>query len=520
MTHRQILVVMFGLMLGMFLAALDQSIVGTAMPKIVSQFNGLDHMSWTVTAYLLTSTAAVPLYGKISDQIGRRPVYLFAIVIFLVGSALAGMSQNMGQLIGFRAVQGLGGGGLMSLSLAIIGDVIPPRDRGRYQGLFGAVFAVSSVAGPLLGGFFTDHLSWRWIFYINLPVGVVALFVAAAVLKIDQRKQKHTIDWAGAALLVGGVTALLLVTSWSGTANGWTSATTLLLGVGGVLALVLFALVERRAAEPIMPPHLFRDHTFSLTSGIGFVVGLAMFGAIIYLPIYLQVVRGDSPTGSGLRMIPMMIGLLAASIISGRVISKTGTYKMWPLLGTSVTIVGLVLLSRLRLDTSMWLLGLFMVLMGIGLGCVMQVLVLAVQNSVEMKDMGAATAGSMFFRSIGGAFGTAIFGTVLTSRLNHHISEGVAAAGLKGQGGGGFAAGGEEKLTSGGRAAIEQLPVQLQDIVLNGFVKALDDLFLVGIPFVLVALVLAFFIREVPLRGHGGGQDQDKAEQAPIPVME
>ncbi|MFF4650931.1 MDR family MFS transporter [Streptomyces sp. NPDC001380] len=518
MTHRQILVVMVGLMLGMFLAALDQSIVGTAMPKIVSQFNGLDHMSWTVTAYLLTSTASVPLYGKISDQIGRRPVYLFAIVIFLVGSALAGMSQNMGQLIGFRAVQGLGGGGLMSLSLAIIGDVIPPRDRGRYQGLFGAVFAVSSVAGPLLGGFFTDHLSWRWIFYINLPVGIVALFVAATVLKIDQRKQKHAIDWTGSALLVGGVTALLLVTSWSGTANGWTSATTLLLGAAGVVALVLFALVERRAAEPVMPPHLFRNHTFSLTSGIGFVVGLAMFGAIIYLPIYLQVVRGDSPTGSGLRMIPMMVGILGASIISGRVISKTGKYKAWPLVGTVVTVVGLALLSRLRLDTSMWLLGAFMVLMGIGLGCVMQVLVLAVQNSVEMKDMGAATAGSMFFRSIGGAFGTAVFGTVLTSRLNHHIAEGMAAAGIRTQGGG-LASGGQEKLTSGGRAAIEQLPAQVQDVVLNGFVKALDDLFLVGIPFVAVAFVLSLFVREVPLRGHGG-PGADKAEAVPVPVME
>ncbi|MFJ6212265.1 MDR family MFS transporter [Streptomyces sp. NPDC092296] len=519
MTHRQIMVVMIGLMLGMFLAALDQSIVGTAMPKIVSQFNGLDHMSWTVTAYLLTSTASVPLYGKISDQIGRRPVYLFAIVIFLIGSALAGMSQSMSELIGFRAVQGLGGGGLMSLSLAIIGDVIPPRDRGRYQGMFGAVFAVSSVAGPLLGGFFTDHLSWRWIFYINLPVGVVALFVAATVLKVQQQKQKHTIDWTGAALLVGGVTALLLVTSWSGTANGWGSATTLGLGAAGVIALVVFALVERRAAEPIMPPHLFRNHTFSLTSGIGFVVGLAMFGAIIYLPIYLQVVRGDTPTGSGLRMIPMMIGLLGASIISGRVISKTGKYKIWPILGTAITVVGLALLSRVRLDTSMWLLAAFMVLMGIGLGCVMQVLVLAVQNSVEMKDMGTATAGSTFFRSIGGAFGTAIFGTVLTSRLNHHISEGVAAAGLKGSGAGAPGLGGGEQLTSGGRAAIEKLPTQVQDIVLTGFVKALDDLFLVGIPFVAVALLLSFFIREVPLRGQNG-PGAEKSEQVAMPVME
>src|SRR3954470_12262847 len=376
LSHEQILVVLGGLMAGMFLAALDQSIVGTALPTIVSDLGGLDHLSWVVTAYLLASTAATPLWGKLGDQYGRKRLFQTAIVIFLIGSALCGMAQNMPQLIGFRALQGLGGGGLMVLSMAIVGDLVPPRERGRYQGLFGAVFGATSVLGPLLGGLFTEHLSWRWVFYVNLPVGVVALAVIAVVLRIPRKSTKHVIDYLGTFLIAAVATSLVLVASLGGNTWAWGSPQIVGLAVLGVLLAVVFVGVERRAAEPVLPLKLFRVRTFTLSAVISFIVGFAMFGALTYLPTFLQVVHGVSPTMSGVHMLPMVLGLLLTSTMSGQIVSRTGRWKIFPVLGTAATAVGLLLLHRLDESSGDIEMSLYFFVFGLGLGLVMQVLVL------------------------------------------------------------------------------------------------------------------------------------------------
>jgi EmrB/QacA subfamily drug resistance transporter len=501
LTHRQIMVVLTGLMLGMLMAALDQTIVSTALPTIVGELGGLDHYSWVVTAYLLSSTASTPLYGKISDLYGRRSVFQFAIVVFLIGSLLAGASQEMWQLIATRALQGLGAGGLIALALAIVGDIIPPRERGRYQGYFGAVFAVSSVAGPLLGGFFVDQLSWRWVFYINLPVGIVALIVTSIVLRVPIRRREHAIDYVGAALLVAGVSALLLVTV-QGRAWGWTSGSVIGLAAISLAALSTFLWWENRHHEPILPLRLFHNRVFTISNAIGFVLGLVMFGAIIFLPLYLQIVDGVSATESGLRLLPLMIGLIGASVISGRIISAIGRYKMFPIIGTGFATVGLALLSMLDRDTPAWQTGLFMFVLGVGLGQVMQVLVLAVQNSVDRSDMGVATSSSAFFRSMGGAFGTAIFGAVLNARLAHWLDQllpGGAPDGIQGQ-------------VLGSPAAIEQLPPAVHDAVVEAFVRSLHTVFVVAVPISLVAFALTWFLPEIHLREGGQPAPAEDAE--------
>jgi len=495
LSHRQILVVMSGLMVGMFLSALDQSIVGTALPRITSDLGGLSKLSWVVTAYLLTATASTPLWGKISDLYGRRLLFQVAIVTFLIGSLLAGFSQNIEQLIAFRAIQGLGGGGLMALAMATIGDVVPPRERGRYQGYFAAVFGTSSVLGPVLGGWFADGPGWEWIFFINIPLGLVALVITSAALKIPHARRNHKIDYLGAAVVVAAVTSVLLYTAWAGPDLGWTSGTALTLLVAGLVLAVVFVLVELTASEPIIPMRLFRNSIFSIANLFGFVIGIAMFGSMIFIPVYLQVVDGMSPTRSGLAMIPLVVGIFTTSILAGQLMTRNGRYKIYPILGAALVTVALFLLSSLDADSPYWVAALSMYVMGLGLGFTLQVLIVVVQNSVDRSDMGVATSSVAFFRQMGGSFGTALFGAILSSRLGVHMAEAmkdVPAGTAPG------ALGNPDKLVNDVHA-IQALPEPLHGLVTAAFSSALHDMFLTAVPLILVALAVAFFIKEVPL---------------------
>ena len=422
LSHRQILIVLGGLLTGMFLSALDQSIVGTALPRITSDLGGLDKLSWVVTAYLLTATASTPLWGKISDLYGRRPLFQSAIVVFLIGSALAGSAQNMEELIGYRALQGLGGGGLMALGLATIGDIVPPRERARYQGYMAATFGASSVLGPLLGGWFADGPGWRWIFYVNIPIGLIALVVTSAALKLKHVRRDHKIDYLGSAVIVASVTLILLYTAWAGDAYGWGSSTALSLLLTGLVLAVAFVFVELRASEPIIPMNMFRNSIFTVATSFSFLIGMAMFGALVFIPIYLQVVDGLSPTQSGLGMVPLMIGLFTSSIGCGQYMSRTGKYRRLPSIGAAITVVSLLMLASMGVDTPVWFATLSMFVMGLGLGMTMQVLTVVVQNSVGREHIGVATSSVMFFRQMGGSFGTALFGAILSTRLAHHAA--------------------------------------------------------------------------------------------------
>ncbi len=474
------------LMLVLLLASLDQTIVSTALPTIVGDLGGIQHLSWVVTAYLLTATVTGPIYGKLGDLYGRKIVLQFAIVVFLIGSALCGLSQSMAELIAFRALQGIGAGGLIVTTMAVVGDIIPPRDRGKYQGFFGAVFGVSTVLGPLLGGFFVDNLSWNWIFYVNIPVGLAALAVIAVAFHPRTAHVEHAVDYLGAALLAAGLSGIVLFTSLGGTTYAWGSPQEIAMLVIGVLSLGAFVLVEHRAKEPILPLALFRNRTFTVTSSVGFIVGLSLFGAITFLPLYLQIVKGQPPTNSGLQLTPMMAGLLFTSILSGQLISRTGRYRPFPIIGTAIMTVSLLLLTTLAVDTPIWKTSLYMVVLGLGLGMVMQVLVLAVQNSVDYEYLGVATSGSTLFRQVGGSIGVSLFGAIfanqLQSQLRAHFPPGVKPP------------------IAATPALVDRLPPAVRDTYVEAFSNALQPVFLVAAGCGVFAFLLTWLLREVPLR--------------------
>ncbi|WP_121748377.1 MDR family MFS transporter [Streptomyces sp. E2N166] len=497
---RSVRVVLLALMIAMMLAMLDNMIIGTAMPTIVGELGGLEHLSWVVTAYTLATAASTPLWGKIGDMYGRKGSFMTSIVIFLIGSALSGMAQDMGQLIGFRAVQGLGAGGLMVGVMAIIGDLIPPRERGKYQGMMAGVMALAMIGGPLVGGTITDHWGWRWSFYINIPLGAVALVAVSAVLHLPRKRSQARIDYLGAALLTVGITAIVLVTTWGGTEYAWTSVRIMeLIGIG-VAALVGFVFWQTRAAEPIMPLHIFRSRNFTLMSLIGFIVGFVMFGATLFLPLYQQAVQGASATNSGLLLLPLLGAMLVTSMVAGRVTTNTGRYKIFPVAGGALMTVGLYLLSLMDTDTSRFTSGVYMAVVGLGMGCLMQITMLVAQNSVEMKDMGVASSSTTLFRTLGSSFGVAIMGALFNHRVQDVMAEKTGALGSEVT----------EQSAQLDAASLAKLPeaarVAYQDAVSSGTHGA----FLLGALVAVVALVAAVFVKEVPLKGAG-----PKAADAP-----
>lgn len=489
---RSVRVVLMALMIAMLLAMLDNMIIGTAMPTIVGELGGLEHLSWVVTAYTLATAASTPIWGKIGDMYGRKGAFLTSIVIFLIGSALSGMAQDMGQLIGFRAVQGLGAGGLMVGVMAIIGDLIPPRERGKYQGMMAGVMALAMIGGPLVGGTITDHMGWRWSFYINLPLGAVALAMVTAVLHLPKKRAKGKIDYLGAALLTLAITSTVLVTTWGGTEYAWGSAEILSLIAVGVLSTAAFLYAETKAAEPVMPLHIFRSRNFTLMSVIGFLVGFAMFGGVLYLPLFQQSVQGASATNSGLLLLPMLLSMMLVSLIAGRITTSSGKYKMFPIIGGAFMVVGMFLLAQMDTGTSRLMSGVYMAILGAGLGFLMQITMLVAQNSVDMKDMGVASSSATLFRTLGGSFGVALMGSLFTTQVTNTMADrlGPEAAG----------AAGSAQLDA---ASLAKLPEAIREAYQYAVAAGTHSAFLLGAGVAVLGFLAAWFVKEVPLKGAG-----------------
>jgi EmrB/QacA subfamily drug resistance transporter len=488
--QRSIRVVLLALMIAILLAMLDNMIVGTAMPTIVGELGGLEHLSWVVTAYTLATAASTPIWGKLGDMYGRKGTFLTSIVIFLLGSALSGMAQDMGQLIGFRAVQGLGAGGLMVGVMAIIGDLIPPRDRGKYQGMMAGVMALAMIGGPLVGGTITDHWGWRWSFYINLPLGAVALAMVTAVLHLPKKQAQGRIDYLGAALLTVGITSIVLVTTWGGTEYAWSSPVIMELIGLGVAAIAGFLFVETRAAEPVVPLHIFRSRNFTLMSMIGFLTGFVMFGAVLFLPLFQQSVQGASATNSGLLLLPMLLSMMVVSFVAGRATTKTGKYRIYPIAGSVLMVVGLFLLAQMDTGTSRLTSGLYMAVLGAGMGFLMQITMLVAQNSVEMKDMGVASSSTTLFRTLGSSFGVSVMGALFTHRVQDVMAEHGADAATR-------------QSAQLDAASLAKLPDAVREAYQDAVSAGTHSAFLAGAVIAVIAVVAALFVKEVPLRGAG-----------------
>jgi EmrB/QacA subfamily drug resistance transporter len=502
-SHREIKIILPGLLMAILLAMLDQLIVGTALPRIVGELGGVAHLSWVVTAYVLAATVTTPLYGKLGDLYGRKKLFLTAIVIFLAGSALSGLAQTMAMLIAFRAVQGLGAGGLMVGAIAILGELVSPRERGKYMGYIMAVMMIATIGGPLAGGFITDHFSWRWVFYINLPIGGFTLVYLARILKLPAHKTAHVIDYAGAVLLAVAATAIVLVTTWGGSEYPWASPEIIGLAVAGVTALAAFLWAESRAVEPMLPLHLFRIRNFSLVAGLSFLVGLAMFGAITFLPLYQQTVQGASATASGLLLTPMMIGVMVTSIVAGQVTSRTGRYKILPIIGSVGMGAGMFLLTLLGPATSRVTSGLFFVVLGLGMGLLMQTTSLMAQNSVELRDIGVASSSRIFFQQIGGSIGVSVFGALFAKQLTDSL-----AASRPGAGAGLHISNGQFN-----PATVNVLPAPIKHDLFVAIAHAIDTVFIWSIPAMVAAFVVALFIKEIPLRGRPDAEPSAAAEE-------
>ncbi|MFD8672504.1 MDR family MFS transporter [Streptomyces seoulensis] len=507
---KSVRVVLLALMIAMMLAMLDNMIVGTAMPTIVGDLGGLEHLSWVVTGYTLATAASTPVWGKIGDMYGRKGAFLGSIVIFLIGSALSGMAQGMGELIAFRAVQGLGAGGLMVGVMAIIGDLIPPRERGKYQGMMAGVMALAMIGGPLVGGTITDNWGWRWTFYINLPLGAVALALVSAVLHLPKKRSKAGIDYLGVVLLTVGITAIVLVTTWGGTEYAWTSARIMELTALGVVSLVGFVFWQTKAAEPVLPLHIFKSLNFTLMSVIGFVTGFVMFGATLFLPLYQQAVQGASATNSGLLLLPMLGAMLVTSMVAGRVTTGSGRYKVFPVTGGVLMIIGLYLMSTMDTDTTRLTSGIYMAVVGAGMGCLMQVTMLVAQNSVEMKDMGVASSSATLFRTLGSSFGVAVMGALFNNRVQDVMTERAGALGK----------GITEKSAQLDAASLAKLPAAAREAYQHAVSAGTHSAFLLGSAIAIVVLVAAVFVKEVPLRGGPAKPSTEPTDAIPAPAIE